>query len=77
MWYAVDKNGDKYIYSKKPVRNEPSSYCEQNCWEISDEEDVYEDEDTAVFIGDIDVEGLPEITWKDEPVEVKLICERV
>lgn len=65
-WLAVDKNGDEYVYSCKPIR-ETSSYWGKDCDKHG--EDIGE----AVKLPRGSIKKLigRELTWEDEPVELK------
>lgn len=70
MWYAVDEDGTKALYSVKPVRS-------PNVWIWPDE---YEDEDVdylEIQDDEVAMMGLPDLAWEDEPIQVKVICVNV
>lgn len=57
-WVACDKNGEEFIYQKKPYRW-------RNYW--------YLDDDSSVGIPKNTIKKLigRELSWDDEPVELK------
>lgn len=68
MYYAVDASGNKYLFSKEPARFNKFKVWIENLTpgsEILDVTDTYE------------TMGLPDMTWDDEPLLVKLICVNI
>lgn len=63
LWYAVDEDGEKWLYNQKPERREDSFWS--GGYGISLEEH-------EGFIPD---SVLPDITWKDEPIEISLLLD--
>lgn len=63
VWLAVDKNGDEYVYSFKPDRE---YYEGLGLW-MSTEDNV------QLPKGSIKKLIGRELTWSDEPVELKLV----
>ena len=65
-WIAVDKNGDEYIYEKKPLRSA------MGYWKPIPHD--YEDRDSDYLElpkGSIKKLIGRELSWSDEPVELK------
>lgn len=63
MWIARDKDGDLFIYDKKPWKNE---YIEM--WECAS--------DTCYPPIRLDKRSYPEVRWEDEePCELVLVAE--
>ena len=60
-WLAADLNGDEYIYSDKPKRNEQCNF-----WQ------TIEYEEYAIFLPAGSIKKLTgeELAYKDEPVEI-------
>ena len=63
-WFAVDKDGDEYIYNVKPFRKSDEGF-----WDFTHSEgweDLFE-----LPKGSIKKLTGKELTWNDEPVEIK------
>lgn len=71
MYYAVDKDNHKYLYSIRPTKSE-----DEGIWIIVTRlYKGFEDDITVMNVTNTyETMGLPDITWEDEPLEVKLIC---
>lgn len=82
MWYCVDKDGSKFLLGSKPERqsgfddeeNETLSVWgfRMNELDLGMEYDIVEIQDDQVASM-----GLPDMTWDDEPIKVKLICVNI
>lgn len=73
VWYAVDKDGDQYLFTKKPER------CidfDMNYWinlEFSNENGLTESLNrTQISEKDRTRLNIPEISWEDEPIKIEL-----
>lgn len=64
LWIARDKNGDMGLYSQKPIWRKVTWPSEFYDWlgEIGD----------ASFMGFLDKDSFPEVTFENSPQEVKL-----
>ena len=75
-WLAVNKSGDESIFLYKPYRVDPirSLYklWEPTWWSDKDV-DNYGNEDTGIFLPKGTIKKLisRDISWEDEPVELK------
>lgn len=68
-WVAVNKNGGEVIFPKKPTREVKEwSYCETVCIESEEGNIYYEIELPS---GTIEALIGRNLTWEDEPVELK------
>lgn len=73
VWYAVDEDGDQYLFTKKPER-----YIEfgMNYWtnlEYSDESEFAGSLNrTQISEKDRIRLNIPEICWEDEPIKIEL-----
>ena len=60
MWIARNKDGDIRIFSHKPKRNNTNI-----SWTIKNA-------DCGYVVDDVTKESLKDLTWEDEPIEVKV-----
>lgn len=82
MWYCVDKDGSKFLLGSKPERQSiiDEEESEELCsWGFRiDEIDLGIDYDIVEIQDDqVASMGLPDMTWDDEPIKVKLICVNI
>ena len=66
LYYAVSRRGQGCIYTEPPVRNENFGVYQgriEGCY--------------SSLVADFEAEGfaLPDISWKDEPVKLRLSIE--
>ena len=59
-WVAVDKDGTEWSFSEKPFRDK------EDIWMVSDKADI-----KILVKGSIKKLIGHELTWKDDPVELK------
>jgi len=64
MFVARDKDNELRVYTKKPIR-----WKEYNIWYVPEDDDGYPQD----YELKIDQSLFPELTWKDEPIEVDLV----
>lgn len=73
VWYAVDKDGEQYFFTKKPER---CVEFDTNCWinsEYSDEiEFAGNFNRTQISEKDRIRLNIPTISWEDEPIKIEL-----
>lgn len=75
-WVAVNKNGSEGIFRYKPYRKDPDKSIyklwEPEYWSDEDSSD-YGNEDSEVFLPKGTIKKLigRELTWENEPVELK------
>lgn len=63
LWYAVSKSGQGRVFTSLPERSEPFS-----CW-VGESVGAIS---TVFMIAEADGLQVPDIKWKDEPVELEL-----
>lgn len=63
-WVAVDKDGRECIHIEKPYRDSTNSFVEENIWYTRYDEIELPQGTIKKLIG-------RELTWNDEPVELK------
>lgn len=63
MWIARNKDGDFRIFSHKPKRNYTNT-----SWTI-------QNSDYGYIVDDVTKESLKDLTWEDEPIEVKVAIQ--
>lgn len=64
LWYAVNGRGQGRIFTTKPERNDH--------WKLWEAESVGCISTTAMLLESEGLLVLPNLTWKDEPVELEL-----
>lgn len=66
-WVAVDRNGNEGIFTNKPTRGSIRGYWDDKCW-IG-----YECFDSEISLPKGTIKKLigRELTWNDNPVELK------
>ena len=64
LWYAVNGRGQGRIFTTKPERNDH--------WKLWEAESVGCISMTAMLLESEGMLVLPNLTWKDEPVELEL-----
>jgi hypothetical protein len=77
VWYAVDKDGEQYFFTKKPERKpERCVEFDTNCWinsEYSDEIEFARNFNrTQISEKDRIRLNIPTISWEDEPIKIEL-----
>ena len=60
MWIARNKDGELHLFSHKPYRDHSNTQ-----WTLCHA-------DYGYIIDDVTKEALKDLTWKDEPIEVKI-----
>ena len=60
MWIVRNKDGDIRIFSHKPKRNNTNI-----SWTI-------QNSDCGYVVDNVTKEALKDLTWEDEPIEVKI-----
>lgn len=72
-WLAVDKNNDEHIYNHKPSRiKQIGTWCSD--YSVENDEGSFDDiEDEFIKLPTGSIEKLigKQLTWEDEPVEIK------
>lgn len=74
-WLAVNKNGDEYIFSSKPIRNLEYDIFEDPVYESWDGQgghlELHHYSDIQLPKGTIKKLIGRELTWEDEPVKLE------
>lgn len=73
VWYAVDEDGEQYLFTSKPKRH---IECNLNYWINSNcpNEDEFAGNFNRTRISEEDriQLNIPMISWKNEPIKIKL-----
>lgn len=63
MWYAVNKDGTKWLHNVKPAKLNELYYSGVRTLRVEDNE--------------VASMGLPDMSFNDIPIQVKLICVNI
>lgn len=63
MWVARNKDNSLWVSNTKPIRTKDKG--NKGYWDYDDFYGILEIKDKSLF---------PDLTWEDEPIEVKLIA---
>jgi hypothetical protein len=72
VWYAVDEDGDQYLFTKKPERY---TEYDMNYWinfEYSDNELAGSFNRAQISEEDRTRLNIPTMSWEDEPIKIEL-----